>query len=302
MEYFDDEFDGILFPTEILKSITNPLEEKVINELMLLTNCNRFYSRQAMTEFLKRIFLQFNVPLHSFTDNYFNKQIIFEVQTEDSILPISISTLTNWIGITQKLPGEFDYTGTTEDYLKDQYHHVPKVFSNQLRQHLHVLTKKTINDCETVALFFTDMIEDVHFINPVFHNKRQYSRDQYDFICFEKNKAVMFNPLKDLSSSTIRRIELIIGERKLDSINDFVEASKEDKLEEIIRIAFGIKNGFINPRGNLFDFNKSVDPYFFFSLSPIMPVFLKSKTFLDIYHYYEMYEWMDLLPNHQNKY
>ena len=302
MEYFDDEFDGILFPTERLKCCTNPLEEKVINELMLLTNCNRFYSRQAMTEFLKRIFLQFNVPLHSFTDNYFNKQIIFEVQTEDSILPISISTLTNWIGITQKLPGEFDYTGTTEDYLKDQYHHVPKVFSNQLRQHLHVLTKKTINDCETVALFFTDMIEDEHFINPVFHAKRQYSRDEHDFICFERNKAVMFNPLIDLSSSTIRRIELIIGERKLDSINDFVEASKEDKLEEIIRIAFGIKNGFINPRGNLFDFNKSVDPYFFFSLSPIMPVFLKSKTFLDIYHYYEMYEWMDLLPNHQNKY
>jgi hypothetical protein len=71
-----------------------------------------------------------------------------------------------------------------------------------------------------VALFFTDMIEDVHFINPVFHNKRQYSRDQYDFICFEKNKAVMFNPLIDLSGSTIRRIELIIGERKLDSINE----------------------------------------------------------------------------------
>lgn len=301
MKYYDDEFNGILFPSERLKKSTNPLEEKVINEMMLLTNCNRFYSRQAMTEFLKRIFLQFNVPLHSFTDNYFNKRIIFEVQTEDSILPISIPTLTNWIGITQKLPGEFDYTGTTEDYLSEQHYHFPKVFSNQLCQQFHVLTKKTINDCETVALFFTDMIEEANFINPVFQNKRQYSRDQHDFVCFEKNKAVMFNPLKDLSSSTIKRIELLIGQRKLESKNDFIETSKEEKLEEIIRIAFGIKNGFINPRGHLFDFNKSVDPYFFFSLSPIMPVFLKSKTFLDIYHYYEMYEWMDLLPNHHNK-
>jgi hypothetical protein len=296
MEYFDDQFDGILFPTERLKRCTNQLEEKVINELMLLTNCNRFYSRQAMAEFLKRIFLQFNVPLHSFTDNYFNNRIIFEVYTEDTVLPISISTLTNWIGITQKLPGEFDYTGTTEDYLQETCHHLPKVFSNQLRQQLYALSKKTIDDCETVALFFTDMIEDAHFIHPGFKNNRQYSRDAHDFICFEKNKAVMFNPLKDLCSSTIRRIELIIGERKLDAINDFAESSKEDKLEEIIRIAFGIKNGFINPRGHLFDFNKSVDPYFFFSMSPIMSVFLNSKTFLDIYHYYEMYEWMELLP------
>lgn len=296
MEYFDDDYEGIIIPSEKLKNSITPTEEKVISELMLLTHIDRFYSRQAMTEFLKRIFLQFNVPLSHFTELYFGKGIIVEIQTPHSTIPISISKLTSWIGITQKLRGIFDYTGTTYDYIQEQGHCTPSTIQNPLRKNLHVLSTKTIKDCETLALFFTDMIEEAYFINPVTTNKYQYSREPVEFICFEKNRVIHHYPLHELTSKLIRQISLIIGNEKLERQNEFISTSNEDKLEVIIRIAYGIKNGFIDPRGRIYDYNQSIDPYFHVSFAPIMPQFLASKNFIDIYHYFEMYEWIDLLP------
>ena len=106
----------------------------------------------------------------------------------------------------------------------------------------------------------------------------------------------MFDPLKELSSLTLNKIQQKIGKQKLLPTNDFVETSEEEKFAEVIRIAFGIKNGYINPRGDLLNFSTSVDPYFFFSLTPLMNIFFNSFIFMDFYHYWSMFDWMDLLP------
>ncbi len=292
MDPFDDDYDGIVFPTANQNYKNNSFEAAVIQDLMHLTNTNRLYSRKSFTEFLKRIFIQLDYPLHSFTNSYFKSGNILHVENGLNSLDISIETLISWIGITIKHCGDFDFNCTTEEYLEEKSFNEPVTINVNLRRNIHLITSKHCSDCETVALFFTDMIEEKYFISE--SNKKQYAREPIDFSCFEKNRLVIFNPEKELSLLKLERIKNIIGESKLK--NEFVDVEELEVINEIIRIAYGIKHGYIHPNGRLFDFSKSVDPYFHFSLTPIMPVFLKSKTFLDIYHFYDMYEWIDLLP------
>jgi len=94
----------------------------------------------------------------------------------------------------------------------------------------------------------------------------------------------MFEPMKALDRKTIYRIRLRIRPEKLVPMDELSESREEDRLIEIIRIGFGIKNGYFDLRGQLYGYNKSVDPYFFFIMSTIMDVFLLSKTFMNLYH------------------
>lgn len=296
MDPFDDDYDGIVFPAANQNYTNNSFEVSVIQDLMHLTNTYRLYSRRSLTEFLTRIFLQFDQPLHSFTDAYFESGNIFHLENESSTLAISIEKLISWIGVTRILCGEFDFNCTTEEYVQEKSFTQPLAINVKLRQNLHLITPEYCSHCQTVALFFTDMIEEQFFVNHSFKKSNQYAREPIDFVCFEKKRLVFFDPEKHLSKLKSERIQELIGEKKLALKNDFIEVEKQEIVNEIIRIAFGIKHGYIHTNGRLFDFSKSVDPYFHFCLTPIMPVFLKSKTFLDIYHFYEMYEWIEILP------
>ena len=296
MEQFDEEFDGIIFPKEKQRIIMDVNEEMILAELMFLTDCYQLNSRAAMAEFVKRIFLCIPLPLNIFVDNYFKNGTVLSLVTPQGTFEITLSVLTEWIGVQRKVPSNFEFMNTTEDFISVTTLSQPSSFCIPIRDELTSISKKVIADTETVALFFTDIISDAHFKRTSAINPNQYMKSQNNALFFDKHKAVLFNPFDELSSTTLRKIELKIGSTKLLCTNDFIETTRKEKLEEIIRIAFGIKNGFINPRGALYNFSESVDPYYFFCLTPIMTVFLNSKTFLDIYHYYEMYEWFDLLP------
>jgi len=292
-----DEFDGIDFPIERSVNCIQPNEEQVLTDLMYLTDVNRLRSRKSITEFLKRIFLALDLPLNTFVDNYFSNGNIIAFHTSKGILNLDIDCLKEWIGVWRKLPGEFDFMGTTEDYLKNNEEpFLPTSFRNPLRKNVELLSCQYLKDSETVALFFTDMIEDHYFSNEIKKLKPQYSREPMDFICLEMKRIVRFNPLTSISKKSLVSIQSKIGDEKLNAKDSFSCGDAEERLREIIRIAYGIKNGYINPRGFLCDYNLSVDPYYFVSLSSMMDVYLKSRTFLDLYHYYAMYEWIDLLP------
>lgn len=296
MDIFDEEFDGIVFPVGNKRNITHPLEEKIIAELMFLTHVYRLNSRKAMTEFLKRIFLKFNSPLNLYIDNYFKSGTILELETQKGTFNLTLSCLAEWIGITRKLSSNFAYIGTTEDFINDQSKYQPSSFYVSLRNDFCILPAKTMNDANTIALFFTDMFDEIYFKKSSSVINNQYVREPLDFVCFEKTRAVMFDPLKQLSASTLCKIEQKIGRTKLQLTDEFIETSEDEKFAEIIRIAFGIKNGYINPRGHLCNYSKSVDPYFFFSLTPLIDVYLNSRTFMDLYHYWSMCDWIELLP------
>jgi hypothetical protein len=297
MEEEENEFEGIVFPAEKSRNILQPLEEKVVTDLMYLTETYKLNTRVALNEFLTRIFLKFNLPLHQFVDNYFRNGNILELNTRKGALYLNIPLLEQWIGIERKYPGDFSFIGrTTEFLMENECKFTPSSFIVVLRSDLKNLTERSIKDAETVAQFFTDMIDDTHFLNYSTGNIIQYSREPVDYNCFELKRAVMFDPMKSIDRRTVQRIRFIIGPEKLVPMDELIESSEEDRLIEIIRIGFGIKNGYIDPRGQLYGYNKSVDPYFFFIMSPVMDVFLRSKTFMDLYHYWSMCDWMDLLP------
>ncbi|MFN5784860.1 MAG: hypothetical protein ACK457_02765, partial [Flavobacteriia bacterium] len=257
----------------------------------------RLHSRSALTEFLKRIFLQLNVPLHSFVDNYFRNGNIMELSTKKGILELNVALLTQWVGIVRKLPGDFDFVGTTTEFIDEHRgHFLPSAFFVPVRKDLKTLSDQAIKDAGTVAEFFTDMISQDHFLPYGIKKENQYSREPVDYACFELNRAVMFDPLKELNEITLRTIKLKIGLSKLVPADEFIECTEEDRLNEIIRIGFGIKNGYIDVRGPIYGYKNSVDPYFFFMMGPVMDVFLKSESFMDLYHYWSMCDWIDLVP------
>jgi hypothetical protein len=219
-----------------------------------------------------------------------------KLETKEGTFNLTLSCLTEWIGVKRKISGTFEFIGTTEDFTNEKSNFKPISFQVPLRNDLHLLPEKTFNDTTTIALFFTDMFNEVHFKKSSSVINNQYVREPLDFICYEKKRAIMFDPLKELSSLTLCEIQEKIGKSKLQITDEFIETSEDEKFAEIIRIAFGIKNGYINPRGHICNYSKSVDPYFFFSLTPLIDVYLNSRTFMDLYHYWSMCDWMELLP------
>ncbi len=91
MDSFDDEFDGVVFPIEKKRIMMHPLEEKIIAELMFLTHIYRLDSRIALTEFLKRIFLKFQLPLNIYIDNFFENANILELETKEGTFNLTLS-------------------------------------------------------------------------------------------------------------------------------------------------------------------------------------------------------------------
>ena len=297
MKEEENEFEGIIYPAEKSRNIIQPLEEKVLTDLMYLTEIYKLNTRVALNEFLTRIFLRVNLPLHHFVDNYFRNGNILELTTRKGAFYLNIPLLEQWIGIERKYSGDFSFIGRTTEFIRDNAcEFTPSSFNIKLRYNLKNLSERSIKDAETVAYFFTDMIDETHFHSYSVGSKNQYSREPLDYNCFELNRTVLFDPIKALDSKTVKNIRLIIGTEKLVPMDELIESSEEDRLIEIIRLGFGIKNGYIDPRGSLYGYNKSVDPYFFFMMSPIMDVFLRSKTFMDLYHHWSMFDWMDLLP------
>ena len=297
MEDPENEFEGIVFPAEKQRTILQPSEERVVADLMYLTEVYRLKSRAALTEFLKRIFLKMNVPLHSFVDNYFRNGNIMELHTKNGTLELNIDLLSQWVGVVRKLPGDFDFIGTTSEFINEDggnFH--PRAFFVPIRKDLKSLSDKAIKDAGTVAEFFSDMISQDLFTPYSITRENQYSREPIDFTCFEIARAVTFDPLKEINSLTLKMIKARIGLEKIIPNDEFIECTEEDRLTEIIRIGYGIKNGYIDVRGHLYGCKNSVDPYFFFMMGPVMDVFLKSESFIDLYHYWSMCEWIELLP------
>ncbi|MFN5911526.1 MAG: hypothetical protein ACK45H_09345, partial [Bacteroidota bacterium] len=119
---------------------------------------------------------------------------------------------------------------------------------------LKTLSPETIRDAGTVAEYFTDMISEDDFSPYNVRPEGQYSREPIDYTCFRISRAVSFEPLKDLDNKTIRKIRLKIGIEKLIPSDPYIVCSEDDRLNEIIRIGYGIKNGYINVRGQLYGY------------------------------------------------
>jgi hypothetical protein len=116
----------------------------------------------------------------------------------------------------------------------------------------------------------------------------------------EINQVIYYKPFNSLTEKTIHEIQKSIGYKKLDPSKNIIDNTiVEERLEDVIVLAYGIKNGFIDWNGSLIDDSLYIDPYYIISFSNTMDVFVNSKTFMDMYYYWNMFDWIDLLPNHK---
>jgi hypothetical protein len=186
MIQFEEEFDAIIFPEDKQRITMHSKEEMILAELMFLTDCYRLNSRLAMTEFVKRIFLCFDSPLHSFVDSYTENDVIFSLQTPNDLFNVTISTLKEWIGVRRKVSSNFEFINSINNFKMQPTNFKPKSFKVPLRIDLSTITQKTISDCETVAVFFTDMISE-----PLFKKSNdkpnQYMREVHSMVCLEQD-------------------------------------------------------------------------------------------------------------------
>ena len=279
-------FQKIQIPSEKSGGFTHPLEAELLEELMALTDFCQIRSRNSLTEFLKRIMLNIDSPLHAFVAHFDTHKCILECPTEFGLFRLDLKNLTHWIGVSIEHAGEFDYIGTTSEYVSR--FNRPENFGYlklKLIRNLSSFSAQHLLNTELVAQFFTDQIHALHFSYETSNSSAYYAKSPINFDCFEQ---------MDLAS--IGRIRCLIGESVLEKAIKGLYFSKEETLNELIKIAYGIKNGYIDQRGYLFARRKSVDPYFFFNIGPVIDLFLSCKTFLELYHRCSMYEWFDFIP------
>lgn len=301
MDPFDDLNEGLIYPFGDFSEKLSETGDAILYNLMNVTCVGKIANRNSLTEFLTRVFISFDLPLNHYTDTYFDKEIIVIINSKKGGLTIDLNLLQDLIGTTVKYSGPFNYTGTTEEFLKNNsINEWPNYDYPKMKKNINLSASEFVRNARIVAQFFTDKIHDEFFnVDYTFDPSSQFCRNSIDFECFEIKKAVFFDPLITLPKKQLDKIRDCIGPEKLKPSKNFlVDTYENERLEEVIKIAYGIKNGFINWNGHVGEYEKHVDPYFFISFTPIMDVYLKSKSFMDIYHYWNMCEWMDKLPFH----
>ena len=290
-------FQKIQIPSEKSGGFTHPLEAELLEELMALTDFCQIRSRNSLTEFLKRIMLNIDSPLHAFVAHFDTHKCILECPTEFGLFRLDLKNLTHWIGVSIEHAGEFDYIGTTSEYVSR--FNRPENFGYlklKLIRNLSSFSAQHLLNTELVAQFFTDQIHALHFSYETSNSSAYYAKSPINFDCFELSRVQIFEPFEQMDLASIGRIRCLIGESVLEKAIKGLYFSKEETLNELIKIAYGIKNGYIDQRGYLFARRKSVDPYFFFNIGPVIDLFLSCKTFLELYHRCSMYEWFDFIP------
>lgn len=291
-------FQKIQIPTSNTVGFTHPLEAELLAELMALTDFCQIRTRNSLTEFLKRIMLNIDCPLHAFVAHFDTHKCILECQTKLGLFRLELKNLTNWIGVSIEHAGEFDYIGTTSEYTTrfkrpENFEYLNYKFIRNLSSY----SAQHLLNAELVAQFFTDQIHPLHFSCETSNSTARYAKSPIDYDCFELSRVCIFEPFEQMDLASIGRIRCLIGESVLEKATKGLHFSKEECLNELIKIAYGMKNGYIDLRGHLFARRKSVDPYFFFSIGPVIDLFLNCKTFLELYHKCSMYEWIDFIPN-----
>jgi hypothetical protein len=302
MNHFDELEEGLIFPNGNHPKFINKETEFLLSNLIDLTCFHRITTRNSLNEFLLRIFISLDLPLKQYIDNYFTKNYIFQISTYNCKLKIDIELLKEIIGVSICSNVKFNYIGNTNEFLDSNgLKNWPKNLNPEVKKTIKDLDYEMIKNARTVAEFFSDKIEEHFFYSEEsITQKNQFCRNKITFDCMEIKKSIIYKPLKTLSTNTICLIKKSIGEKKLNASKNFIcDTTSEERLEEVIKIAYGIKNGFIDWNGYMLEYHRYVDPYYFISFTPIMDVFLNSETFMDSYHYWNMYEWIDLLPNHE---
>jgi hypothetical protein len=73
-------FQKIQIPTGKTVGFTHPLEAELLAELMALTDFCQIRSRNSLNEFLKRIMLNIDLPLHDFVARFTRKCVHYYVK------------------------------------------------------------------------------------------------------------------------------------------------------------------------------------------------------------------------------
>lgn len=303
MTEYEEEFCGLkLHPSIGIKFSWDYIEERTLDVLMELTDIHKFHSKEAISEFFKRLFLIQDIPLNSQVDRHFNDGILFKIDSGVHQFTLYSNQIDELIGIARKNIGSFDYTGTTKDYLGlfDRKHHslkltLPKKF--KLREETYLISDTEIRNAEIVANVISDQLDDYKIQKIEGAKPFQYARNPIPTIYYDLYKKIEFLPSEELNSIILKTIkEHLRVPFEFTEHYRFSNPEYNARTNAVIQVAFGIKNGFLNPRGSFLDPSTSMDPYYLFDIDPIIEPLMNASSFFELYNQWEMYEWMHLLP------
>ena len=208
---YEEEFCGLkLHPCMGFTCAFDLVEERTLDTLMELTDVHKFYSRSAISEFIKRLILIQDIPLNFIVDRFYNEDILFELNAGIHHLTLSSRKLDDLIGLERKMGHPFDYTGKTEDFLGmfDRKHlalklTLPKTF--KLRAETYRIPTLEIRNAEIVANVITDQlnaynIEKIEGSKPFQFARTPIKTDYYDLYL-----KTQFNPYLALSNHTMKK-------------------------------------------------------------------------------------------------
>jgi hypothetical protein len=303
MTEYEEEFCGLKLHWGMGSKMSwDYVEERTIADLMELTDIDKFHSREAITEFLKRLFLIQNLPLSEIIDHHFNEGILFSVASGVHHFTLYSTQLDSLIGVSRKIVGHFDYKGRTEDYLgifdrnkKELRAQFPSELS--FKENLYITTAIEIRNAEIFASVLTDQLDKYKIENIESLKPTQYSRKALKTNYYDIYRKVSFNPIRAIHSEKLKTIKNLLRE-PFEYTDEYIHSSPtfEEWSNAVIQVAYGIKNGYINARASIHNQCEALDPYYQFDLDPIFEDLNYADSFYEVYNKWQVYEWMNLVP------
>lgn len=273
-----------------------PIEMKYLMEELRVY---KLVTRNSLNEFIARHVILSHEDIHEFIEKYDETGIIISFESDDKKFELKLEDLINFIGFCPFKYIIFNYNWTQKQFIDEFFPHHFTKFKNSLKDRL--ITDDYLNKLNVKVKEITDAIDENIFTA----SNTDCPLDKVAiFDCKDSDKLFSVYGPSILSEEDYLFIlkHLLKKSEYYHFKNDTDEAytdemfEKIDLADEIIRIGYAVKNGFISPKAIIGKIDYNSNPFYEINQFRLIDDLINESSFETILQKWNFDKWKDILP------
>lgn len=267
----------------------------VMNYLMKTVKVNKLWSRNSCKEFISRFLIVTNTELTEYLENFKKSGSLINLKIDNYNFDLKLNDLKNFIGFCTNLNERFNYEGNKIQFIK----YFNSIFSTELNLKFQINKKVEESDYlkeidEIAELITSEISEDL------FQSEKLNKKSNIDFLDFDKLFS-FYAPSYLTKDDYLSVHKYLLNDKdfkrlKKEGYDDYKLDRKLNVTNEIINIAYGVKNKFVSNEDVLGKMNKTSNPFFEISHFILLDDFLNGSTIGSVLEKWNYKDWEKYIP------
>lgn len=283
--------------TKVKKNDNDLLE--VIVYLMEETKINKLETKNSLNEFISRLILLTNTDYEEFIEKYEKTGNLVSIEFNNQVFDLKLEDFMDYIGLCTNQNEVFNFDGTLNQFLVDfkpfRYCKIKTnlkkpVNKNSFFTRVHLIVKEITNNIDDEI--FTILNSDCSTEKTTLFDCKDYEKT-FSFYApseiSEENYLVILEHL-------LNRVDFYNFKNDTDLAYSDEMFEKIDIANEVINIAYGVKNGYISSKAIIGQINFDSNPFYEVNYFKFLEEYINESTYEYILQKWNSEKWMDKIP------